>query len=483
MSLLVLVVSLMVTAASCQRGVDPQFSSQYGGTQFRCRDGSGTVSRGQVNDDFCDCLDGSDEPGTAACASSTFYCANAGYKPEQLKSSWVNDGVCDCCDGSDEPEMAACANTCDELGRAYRQAQQMAQDIRQRGYQLRLEQAQTGRARRAEQRARVSELMAQQTQQQAQLDDAQKLKEDAELPERTAKEAFDKEWDEAQAARKRQAIEQLFETLDLNADGGLALDELMARPELDGDQDGQVTLEEAEDILDIDGDGTVNETESSMSLAIFMSDVYESIQGKFAGSAKEAAGASAAENEQMEVKEEEADEDAEDDSKVVADIKPEYPDNIKALVVIADKARALHREVENSKRTTDDELRKLQEGLAVDLGPDDEFFGLQGQCYELAEGEYVYEICPFDKVTQKQTAGGRSTSLGRWKGWEPVDHIAHAFMMYDNGEKCWNGPARSCKVQLECGVEVKVLAVAEPNRCEYTMRCVPLCLCPRARCF
>jgi hypothetical protein len=30
---------------------------------FTCKDGSQTVSRSSVNDDFCDCADGSDEPG------------------------------------------------------------------------------------------------------------------------------------------------------------------------------------------------------------------------------------------------------------------------------------------------------------------------------------------------------------------------------------------------------------------------------------
>ena len=31
---------------------------------FTCKDGSRTLSIGQVNDDYCDCDDGSDEPGT-----------------------------------------------------------------------------------------------------------------------------------------------------------------------------------------------------------------------------------------------------------------------------------------------------------------------------------------------------------------------------------------------------------------------------------
>jgi hypothetical protein len=97
----------------------------------------------QVNDDFCDCpKDGSDEPGTEACAAQSalirhgldqnskplrFFCrfqlpgaiqaliskgidSSMDYQAESFYSiplqftlnSRVNDGICDCCDGSDE---------------------------------------------------------------------------------------------------------------------------------------------------------------------------------------------------------------------------------------------------------------------------------------------------------------------------------------------------------------------------------------------
>ncbi|CAI5500208.1 unnamed protein product [Closterium sp. Naga37s-1] len=99
------------------RGVAPQDVAYFSGSEVRCRDGSRSVAVQRVNDDFCDCADGTDEPGTSACALARFYCANRGHMPLTLFSSRVNDGICDCCDGSDEyASGAGCSNTCVQMG-------------------------------------------------------------------------------------------------------------------------------------------------------------------------------------------------------------------------------------------------------------------------------------------------------------------------------------------------------------------------------
>ncbi|CAM9436837.1 unnamed protein product, partial [Ectocarpus fasciculatus] len=82
-------------------------------TLAHCDNQSRSVSLADVNDNFCDCLDGTDEPGTSACSSSgaRFTCSNAGFRAFVIPTSRVDDGVCDCCDGSDEAG-GVCGDSC-----------------------------------------------------------------------------------------------------------------------------------------------------------------------------------------------------------------------------------------------------------------------------------------------------------------------------------------------------------------------------------
>ena len=87
-----LVVGAGGAAVALPRGVPRSLASLYAGETFACLSGGGTVPAVRVNDDYCDCADGSDEPGTAACGSvdvgagagaaaggGRFYCANQGF--------------------------------------------------------------------------------------------------------------------------------------------------------------------------------------------------------------------------------------------------------------------------------------------------------------------------------------------------------------------------------------------------------------------
>jgi len=89
---------------------------------FWCLDSSLSMAWANVNDNYCDCADSSDEPSTSACPGGKFHCSSNDLP---IPSSRVNDGVCDCCDGSDEYQAVPrvkpsaqknpsppCANTC-----------------------------------------------------------------------------------------------------------------------------------------------------------------------------------------------------------------------------------------------------------------------------------------------------------------------------------------------------------------------------------
>lgn len=71
--------------------------------RFSCSDGT----FGFLNDDYCDCSDGSDEPETSACSNllvsqRIFPCADGNG---DTFTSRVRDGIKDCADGSDEVSM------------------------------------------------------------------------------------------------------------------------------------------------------------------------------------------------------------------------------------------------------------------------------------------------------------------------------------------------------------------------------------------
>ncbi|XP_010524956.1 PREDICTED: glucosidase 2 subunit beta [Tarenaya hassleriana] len=106
-------VFVSVCSTSPLAGVHPLDEKYFDSDVIKCKDGSRSFTRDRLNDNYCDCPDGTDEPGTAACPAGKFYCRNVGSLPKFIFSSRVNDRICDCCDGSDEYEGSIrCPNTC-----------------------------------------------------------------------------------------------------------------------------------------------------------------------------------------------------------------------------------------------------------------------------------------------------------------------------------------------------------------------------------
>jgi protein kinase C substrate 80K-H len=40
---------------------------------------------------------------------------------------------------------------------------------------------------------------------------------------------------------------------------------------------------------------------------------------------------------------------------------------------------------------------------------------------------------------------------------------------FDGGDSCWNGPRRSAKVLVKCGVGTNLLSAEEPETCTYVL--------------
>ncbi|KAK6145052.1 hypothetical protein DH2020_021872 [Rehmannia glutinosa] len=106
-------------------------------------------------------------------------------------------------------------------------------------------------------------------------------------------------------------------------------------------------------------------------------------------------------------------------------------------------------------------ISSLRQKLKQDFGPEKEFYSFYGQCFESKQNKYVYKVCPFKEASQVE--GYSTTRLGSWEKFED----SYRFMQFLNGDKCWNGPDRSIKVKLRCGLKNELTDVDEPSRCEY----------------
>jgi len=223
---------------------------------FECLDGSRLIPFLQVNDDYCDCGDGSDEPGTAACANGFFYCENTGHKPAYIPSSWVNDGVCDCCDTSDEyASRVECVNNCNELGREARLEQQKAEQLAREGNKLRLELVTRGKSIKTEHQSRLAKLRTDYAETELIKKEKEILKKQAEELESLALEKYkpveteqpttEETVDEEEEDLNVSEAEDYFKILDSDSSGTVTIVELQTRATFDKNRDGVVSEEEA----------------------------------------------------------------------------------------------------------------------------------------------------------------------------------------------------------------------------------------------
>ncbi|XP_050440525.1 glucosidase 2 subunit beta-like isoform X2 [Adelges cooleyi] len=238
------------------RGVPFERASLYRPEKdFSCFDGSIVIPFSFVNDDYCDCLDSSDEPGTSACPNGTFYCTNAGHTSLVIPSSRVNDGICDCCDGSDEwafdQKKSPCGSTCEQLGRAARVEAERVQQMYVAGNEIRAQLIGKAKEQRAEKQNKISDLLQQKHDAEVIRNQTMKEKEEAANIEKTVlntyhlvEELTKKHQDEAKQEKDKIEAQNAFNSIDTNKNNIIDEDEVGAYSTFDQNKDGTISQDE-----------------------------------------------------------------------------------------------------------------------------------------------------------------------------------------------------------------------------------------------
>ncbi|KAG4906388.1 hypothetical protein AAZX31_20G022500 [Glycine max] len=583
-------------------GVAPEDDDYYKSSDvISCKDGSGKFTKAQFNDDFCDCADGTDEPGTSACPGGKFYCRNAGHSPVYLFSSRVNDGICDCCDGTDEYDgQVKCPNTCWEAGKVARDRLKKKIATYQEGVKLRKQEIEQAKVAMEKDEAELSKLKKEESilkgivkqlkdhkeqidkaeeEERLQKEKEEKQKRESEEKANEAKDKADEDTEHRNEAEKHSDIED--NTLENNhdkienlegspADQDEAGDKLADVLDDDDDDDDDEASDshgsegslhnkveenakeaEEEPIVKSETDIKVRNKESSDEIINKGNDASENTEGlsreelgrlvasRWTGENTDKPSAvpdttldnedredpKGRNNEEYEGYASETDDDNnkyDDDShkyddedevddeyredehddlsssyKSDSDNEPDLSDNpswlekiqrtvrnifqvvnlFQAPVNQTDAARVRKEYDESSAKLSKIQSRisSLKQKLKHDFGPAKEFYSFYDHCFEGKENKYTYKVCPYKQASQEE--GYSNTRLGSWDKFED----SYRVMVFSNGDKCWNGPDRSLKVKLRCGLKNEITDVDEPSRCEYVAVLSTPTLCQEER--
>ncbi|KAJ1911616.1 hypothetical protein IWQ60_010056 [Tieghemiomyces parasiticus] len=499
-------------------GVAPEdralYESDGSRTGFKCRDGAKTIPFDKVNDDYCDCPDGSDEPGTAACARGQFYCANAGHRPARIRAAQVNDGVCDsaCCDGSDEYSgLVTCPDRCAEEA-----AKSAAQEREQQAEQRRLSDLHRGyieRGTKAQQErdAEYAALLARRAEQQAEVDRLQHItaliRERQEYSE--AERAFRAQPGTALGQKVHQVVPGLLAIVDaLTGDLTYLLESLRtlradhnpnyhdmavkrtienleaflaANPHYDVDSDDnqatspgtipfehqrQAVRDRVQDLIDLAH--TVEDFEAeradtplvaktdqvqALGITVAYGDLKDHVRGAY--------------------------------NWLAASVRPPPKDEL-AEGLYMDDLDAYQQQLDDARTTVEGiqgNLTALEGHQGIDYGPHGEFGPVTDECYSMDVSSFTYKICLFGSVTQRDKNAYHVVSLGDFAHWgvttnDPKDPKFYAEQLYSDGQQCWDGPKRSAKVFFSCGPDNRLVEVSEPAKCEYQLKMQTPAMCP-----
>ncbi|CEG64825.1 hypothetical protein RMATCC62417_01734 [Rhizopus microsporus] len=433
-----IVAAIAIVKASSIKGIAPENQSLYkpssDGT-WKCLDGSKVILYSAINDDYCDCPDGSDEPGTSACPNSYFYCENKGHIPDYIKSYSVNDGVCDeaCCDGSDESTgLADCPNRCKEVGEAYRKKQGMLQKAIQQGL--------AAKQRLVDEAEKQVSLW---DEEKSKLEDELIIKKSFVMKLERELNALESE-NEQRSKLKKKCPSCVQELATLKHDISTLLNE----------------LEILRTILhDMKRDHNHNFHDMAVKNAI---SGYDEFMTRYAQLKEEI---------EADIKEVESKESQFEDNEIESDSE-ESDDNQDI-----DKARKAYEDAQSEVNQLSSDLDKVNEELNFDYGKEKEWLKLKDVCIEKNEGEYTYSLCFLGDAYQKSNKDHTRVHLGKFSEFTGDGDDKYKRHSHTQGTRCWNGPERSVKAIIDCGVKNEILEVSEPEKCEYLYRVTSPAVC------
>lgn len=521
----------VLSAVGKTHGVPPSHVAKYvpttstsgAGQTWTCLDDSKQISWNAVNDDYCDCPDGSDEPGTSACPNGVFFCKNVGHIGSTIPSSRVNDGLCEpeCCDGSDEAP-GVCPDKCKDVGEEYRKEMEAERKLRKTGSKIRasyiafahkekkrleggladLEQEIATREKEVERlrgiAKRAESLSAKELERKKQSPLYQSL-----LTHYTALKSLQHEY--KQRLEREKALGDILDAL---------------RTGYNPNYQDMAVLEAVRGWETLAGLPHINNVRKGEDEGSEATDTPQS--PKEAKKEDEEDGLWSAERIERELNkllnidhvslllEHEKVVDEPSSQSILLDVTAYLPDSLvpsylafreKLLSWLellgikagssdtsseANRARRALSDAEHSLKLTQEELQTAHEDLSdlfnpEGFGTEGEWKKLDGLCLEKDLGEYTYEVCLFDEARQKPNKGGSSFSLGKFTSWnklaEPGTPEYYTRQRYTQGAKCWNGPQRSLELILTCGTENVLLTVSEPEKCEYQITGTTPALC------
>ncbi|CAO3571515.1 unnamed protein product [Mortierella alpina] len=509
------------------RGVAPSRNHLYtseDAVNWKCLDGSKSISYTAINDDYCDCPDGSDEPGTSACGTGYFYCANAGHVPAYIKTSRLNDGVCDpeCCDGSDEFDgTVQCPNICEQVGKEAREERDRVRKVEKEGGKIRQGYITYGAGAKKKLQRQLSSLQAKFSAVQQKANETKAAFDEANVKR---EEYLRRTKMEREAARKAQLapiIEQqrkrLAHAIDIKSGLRAALQGLKERYNKNyHDLAVKDTITGFEEYLKGMEQGTPDTAtgESQNTEADRTADeIFHAVQDQTRDERKEIgkifqllkvmkrdrnveyndeavltaikyldAFAPMWQDDQNAFIGEEPIEVPKDNFEAADQREVKYSKNYidalysKAREVVKtaglgfildgaktewERTQEAYGKASEAERKLQSEIQDLERKLSMDYGKDETFAQLVDKCFEHKDMEYTYSLCLFGEALQKSHS---STSLGKFSKWIGDNYDTQ---LYTGGTKCWNGPERSVKVVMSCGVVNEIVAVSEPSKCEY----------------